>query len=154
MSIKVDCKTPTIFAALVAAPLYRKNVIVGARQVSSSEQVLTILNSGKLETTNQANPGNYIVTNPDGERYVISEPKFLQKYESIGFEDQYQSKGFCKAITNPFGDNIEIDTSWGSPQYGDSRCMIATPCDSNGENLDQDPYLIDSVAFINTYISV
>ena len=40
--------------------------------------------------------------------------------------------------------------SWGSPQTGDQRCLIADTCDATGK-ADGEPYLIDADAFAETY---
>lgn len=147
----VERKSPEIMSALAEAPLFKKQGHVEARLATLGEEITTILESGAKETVNTANEGDWIVTNPSGEQYIISGKKFLNRYEETDKEGVYQAKGFCRAIKNPFGEPIEIMASWGSPQTGDEDCMIADTCDEKGSNMGGEPYLIDAVAFAETY---
>ena len=147
---KIDRKSPEIMEALTLAPIFKKQGRVQARSASVGEQITTVLESGAKETVNTAGEGDYIVTNPSGEQYIISEKKFLARYEAAPEPGVFTAKGFCRAISNPFTGPIEIMASWGSPQTGDENCMIADTCDAAG-NLDGEPYLIDGKAFIETY---
>ena len=47
----------------------------------------------------------------------------------------------------------EIMASWGSPQTGDERCLIADTCDASGK-CDGESYLINADAFAKTYKQV
>ncbi|MDO8507815.1 MAG: PGDYG domain-containing protein [bacterium] len=149
----VERKAPEIMSALAEAPVYKKQGSVLARPATPGEEIKTTLESGAEETVNTANEGDWIVTNPSGEQYIISEAKFLGRYEATDEDGTYTAKGFCRAITNPFGQPIEIMASWGSPQTGDERCMIADTCNADGE-CDGEPYLIDADAFTETYKQV
>lgn len=149
---KIDRKSPEIMEALQNAPMYRKFGNVRAHRANPGEQITTTLADGRQETVNTANEGDWIMTNPDGEQYIISETKFLSRYENTDLEGTYSAKGFCKAIKNPYGKPIEIMASWGSPQTGDENCLIADVSDQEG-NLSGEPYLIDGPAFQNTYKS-
>lgn len=148
---KVDRKSPEIMEALANAQVYRKQGQVRAHRAEVGEQITTTLASGAKETVNTANEGDWIVTNPSGEQYIISQAKFESRYESTEENGVYRAKGHCRAIQNPFGNAIEIMASWGEPQTGDERCMIADTCDENGENMGGEPYLIDADAFAETY---
>ncbi len=148
---QVDRKATEILAALATAQVFRKQGQVKARPATEGEQIETILGSGVKETTNSAKLGDWIMTNPSSEQYIISEQKFFARYEATETEGVYRAKGFCRAIKNPFGEPIEIMASWGSPQTGDENCMIADTCDENGENMGGEPYLIDGKAFAETY---
>lgn len=151
MFTKIDRKSPEIIAVLASAPVFKKQGRVEARPATAGEQITTILASGSKETANTANEGDWIITNPSGEQYIISQEKFLDRYEATSKDDVYQAKGYCRAIPNPFGKPIEIMASWGEPQTGDEHCMIADTCDENGENMGGEPYLIDANAFAKTY---
>ncbi|MFA6604036.1 MAG: PGDYG domain-containing protein [Patescibacteria group bacterium] len=146
----IDRKSPEILSALASAPVYKKQGRVRARPAVAGEEITTVLESGVKETENKAGPGDWIVTNPSGEQYVISEKKFLGRYEATDEPGAYSAKGYCRAIPNPFGKPIEILASWGSPQTGDERCLIADTCDASGKT-DGEPYLIDADAFAKTY---
>ena len=147
---KIDRKASEIMQALAEAPVYKKQGRVQARVASPGEQITTTLASGAKETVNTANEGDWIMTNPSGEQYIISEQKFFGRYEKTGEDGIYQAKGYCRAIKNPFGKPIEIMASWGSPQTGDENCMVADTCDANGK-VDGEPYLIEDKAFAETY---
>lgn len=148
--LKVDRKSPEIMGALAKAPVYKKHGCVNARPANVGEEITTTLEGGTNETVNKADEGDWIITNPGGEQYIISEKKFLDRYEATNENSVYSAKGYCRAIPNPFRKPIEIMASWGSPQTGDERCLIANTCDTNGK-VDGEPYLIDADAFAKTY---
>jgi len=150
---KVDRKSTEIMTALTEAPVFKKQGRVQARPAKPGEEITTVLEGGAKETVNKAAEGDWIVTNPGGEQYIIGEKKFLGRYEETDESGVYAAKGFCRAIPNPFGVPIEIMASWGSPQTGDERCMIADTCDAIG-TVDGEPYLIDADAFAVTYKEV
>lgn len=146
----IDRKSPEILESLAQAPIYKKQGHVMARLAIPGEQITTTFANGTKETTNQAEKGNWIITNPAGEQYIISEKKFLSRYEKTDKEGVYAAMGFIRAIPNPYSKPIKIMASWGSPQVGDEKCMIADTCDENGE-CSNEPYLIDGDAFADTY---
>jgi hypothetical protein len=148
--LQVDRKSPEILEAIADAPIFKKQGRVEARLATAGEEIVTVLEGGAKETVNKANEGDWIVTNPSGEQYIISAAKFLGRYEETDQAGTYSAKGYCRAILNPFGKPIEIMASWGSPQTGNERCMIADTCDASGK-VDGEPYLIDADAFDKTY---
>ena len=150
---QIDRKSPDIMRALASAPVFKKQGRVEARPATIGEEIMTTLENGAKETMNKAGEGDWIMTNPGGEQYVISEKKFLGRYEATDEIGVYSAKGYCRAILNPFGKPIEIMASWGSPQTGDERCLIADTCDASGKT-DGEPYLIDADAFAQTYEQV
>ena len=147
---KIDRKAAEIMQALAEAPVYKKQGRVQARVAVPGEQITTTLASGAKETVNTANEGDWVMTNPSGAQYIISEKKFFGRYEATSEEGVYTAKGYCRAIVNPFGHSIEIMASWGESQTGDENCMIADTCDADG-NVDGEPYLIEAKAFAETY---
>ena len=150
---QIDRKSPEIMTALADAPVYKKQGRVEARPATVGEEITTTLEGGAKETVNKAGEGDWIMTNPGGEQYIISEEKFLGRYEATDESGVYSAKGYCRAIQNPFGKPIEIMASWDSPQTGDKRCLIADTCDESGR-VDGEPYLIDADAFAKTYKQV
>lgn len=150
---KIDRKSADVLAALAVAPVFKKQGTVKARQAAEGEQVATVMASGHTETTNTAKAGDWVVTNPNGEQYVIGSEKFESRYEATEESGVYAARGYCRAIENPFGYSIEIMASWGSPQSGDEKCMIADTCDVAGI-LTGEPYLIEAEAFAKTYALV
>ncbi len=149
--LKIDRKALSIMAALAEAPLYRKLGSVRARVAAEGEKNATVMADGSTETENTANAGDYIITNPSGEEYIIGAEKFLARYEATDEDGVFSAKGYCRAIKNPEGVPIEIMASWGEPQYGDGECMLADTCDANGEDMGGEPYIIEAAAFIETY---
>lgn len=155
MAQRIDLKSPEVMTeirnSLMHARVYRKQGQVMARRAIHGEKIVTTLASGVKETENIAQEGDWIVTNPSGEQYVISSDKFIRRYKATGEDGVYLARGCCRAIRNPFGVPIEIMASWGELQTGDARCMIADTCDESGENMGGEPYLIDAEAFKETY---
>lgn len=151
MAKKIDRLSNDIAEALAEAPVFAKQGTVRARVATEGETITTTLADGKEETTNTANAGDYIVTNPSGEEYIIGAEKFEGRYKATAEEGVYAANGFCRAITNPHGEEIEIMASWGEPQIGGADCKIADTCDENGTNIGGSPYLIDASAFAETY---
>lgn len=118
------------------------------------ELVITRLDTGKLETPNIAVSGDVIVRNPGGEEYVLKQEKFVARYEPTNTEGVYRAKGFSRIIKNPFGKPIQMMASWGQMQTGDADCMIADVCDAQGNNMEGEPYIIQSKAFEDTFALV
>ena len=151
MFTQVDRKSPEIMSALATAQAFKKQGNVQGRPAVVGEKIATVLASGVTETNNTANEGDWIMTNPSGEQYIIAEAKFLGRYEATETEGVYQAKGYCRAVKNPFGKPVEIMASWGSPQTGDENCMFADVCDADGNNMGGEPYIIEANAFAETY---
>lgn len=59
---------------------YRKSAVIDAYQVTETTPVTTYLD-GKIETENVAEPGDWIVRQPQGEVMVVSTEKFGRLYE-------------------------------------------------------------------------
>lgn len=131
------------------APLWQKKAVVEARQVKEPEFLDTVLANGFLETSREVPVGHWIITNPGGEKYAVSDEKFHSRYESIG-DGKYKAKGLIRAYSNPTGRNVEIMAPWGEKQFGDTRCMFATAI---GENFEptEDCYIIGGDEFEDTY---
>jgi len=146
----INRKSSAISALLDESPVYQKQGEVNARPANTGEAITTELKSGTTETTNTAKPGDWIVTNPSGEQYIISGEKFFNRYQPTSKTGVYAAKGFCRAVQNPFGEPIQIMASWGEVQVGDEHCFIADVCNAAGVR-DGEPYLIDADAFRDTY---
>ena len=147
----IDRLSGEISQALVTAPLYKKIDTVKARVANMGEDIYTVMNDERVETSNIAKETDIVVTNTSGEQYIISAETFFSRYEATDDEGIYSAKGYCRAIKNPFQEPIEIFASWGEPQYGDKNCFIADICNSEGETMAGEPYIIDAVAFTATY---
>lgn len=143
---------PLLSTLLDKSPEYRKVGVVQAQFCSSPETIVTqIMINGKPESTVEAKPGDWIITNPGKERYCISWEKFIDLYipnPQIG--NQFIPQGKIKAIQNPFKQAIKIMTSFGE-QLGDENCWIADGLDKAG-NRKNELYLIADIAFKETYM--
>jgi hypothetical protein len=148
--LKIDRQSPEIMSALATAPIYEKYGRVKARRAIAGEEITTILENGATETVGRANPSDWVITNPGGEQYIISDKKFLARYEATDEAGVYRAMGYCRAIPNNFDGPIEMNSSLGSVRRGDETSFIADHCDAKG-NLAGSPYIIDDEAFFETY---
>lgn len=148
---RVDLQDAKNTKRFQSAPLYRKSAIVAARRTETVEHLSTVLSNGTVETTREVPAGEWIVTNPGGEEYAITDEKFQSRYEAIG-DGQYQATGIIRAFKNPTGGDVEIMAPWGEMQYGDANCWFATGTD--GElNPTKDCYIIGGDELKDTYKS-
>lgn len=92
---------------------------IQARQGELGEEVVTKMANGLEETRNAVKldgktgePG-WIVTNPDGEQYIVEDSVFKKKYE-IDPENpaQYKPKG-GPVLSSPINEHIEFQAPWG-----------------------------------------
>ncbi|MEI6054396.1 MAG: PGDYG domain-containing protein [Candidatus Saccharibacteria bacterium] len=151
----IDLTTEKYTQILAEAPVYFKKARVEARQVAEREEVVTTLADGTKETVNIAEPGDVIVTNPGGEKYVRKIEKFRARYEPTSQEGIFQAKGMVHIIKNPTGRAIEIMAPWGEKQVGDADCMIAAACDlEQPDGLGVSRYIIGCQEFLDTYAPV
>jgi hypothetical protein len=128
-----------------SASWYKKNVEVAAVQATAETPITTVLADGHVETTNTAKPGDFIVTNPSGEQYVIGEEKFKSKYEPA--EDQ---PGVYKAIGAPIkAIQIDFDISFKAP-WGEDMHMRSGDFIVDAGNGDR--YGIAQKEFNETYV--
>jgi hypothetical protein len=146
----VDRLDKRIIEPLKSAPIFKKQGTIKARQVKAGEKIETVLADGRVETINVSNNGDWVVTNPGGEEYIVPGEKFGDKYEATKEEGVFAAKGHVRAIENPFDKDISLEASWGELQHGDERCILVRSCDADG-NPESDPYIIDFDAFEETY---
>ncbi len=147
----LDLTTPEMTAKLAEAPIYRKNAIVEAQQVTEQTTVTTKLADGTEETVNTAEAGDYIVTNPSGEKYVLKPDNFAKRYEPME-DGKFRAKGMSRAFVNPTGGPISIMAPWGEVQKGGPDCMIATVYDpEHPDEIGSDRYIIGGDEFKQTF---
>src|SRR5208282_509734 len=93
--IEIDRHAPEISEAFARhGRVYRKTGEVQAEQASAATLVETVLADGTKETKNMAAPGDFIVTAPGGERYVVKPGTFLARYTpKRGKMDVYTARG-------------------------------------------------------------
>lgn len=125
---------------------------ISARQGEIGEEVITKMANGLEETRNSVkadektgNPG-WIVTNPDGEEYIVEDSTFQKKYEiDVENPSQYKPKG-GPVLAAKLPEHIEFVAPWGETmkiEYGGSLML-------NGPG---DIYGIQGPEFNNTYKS-
>ena len=132
--------------------LYRKNGEFRATRVSVATPVETILADGREETKNVATPGDFVVTGPSGERYVVKPEVFAARYgRKRGTGDVYLARGEIIAVPNPLGRAIRFLASWGEAQTGAADCMIADMFDAATRKRAGQPYIIGRAEFKKTY---
>jgi hypothetical protein len=151
--IEIDRHAPAISEALTRdGKIYRKTGEVQAEQASAATLVETVLADGTKETKNMAAPGDFIVTAPAGERYVVKPDTFLARYvPKRGKTGLYTACGQIVAVPNPLGRPISIMASWGEAQHGSANCMIADVFDPATKQRKGQPYLIALAEFKKTY---
>ena len=108
------------FHTVLGVPaMYHKFARVQAVQANGGEEVVTVLNNGAEETKNIATAGDWIVTNPGGERYIVPQSKFAKKYVSAADE---LGEGWYKPAGGPqrfvqIYEDMDILASWGEVQH-------------------------------------
>jgi hypothetical protein len=154
--LKIDRHANEIALALDNhGKVYRKIGQVRAKPVSAATLVDTVLSDGTKETTNRAQPGDFIVTGPAGERYVVERETFLARYApKPGTSMTYIALGFVVAVPNPYSRPIAINASWGEVQYGAADCMIADIFDAASGRRAGQPYVIGLAEFGRTYAAI
>lgn len=152
-AIVIDNNAAGIAHALESSgKLYRKSAEVQAERAAEATPVETILADGTKETSNVAEPGDYIVTGLGGERYVVKPEIFQARYvRKPGKKDVYIARGYAVAVRNPFGRPISIMAPWGEHQRGAADCMIADVFDPAKGQRAGEPYLIAGAEFARTY---
>ncbi|MGM9969237.1 MAG: hypothetical protein ACI35S_02455, partial [Anaeroplasma sp.] len=125
---------------------------IHARQGELGEEIVTIMANGLEETRNTVTldektgePG-WVVTNPDGEEYIVSDSTFKKKYE-IDPEnpEQYKPKG-GPVLSTQIDEDIEFEAPWGGAMdiEAGGSLILSGP---------DDIYGIQKEEFENTYAS-
>lgn len=137
---------------------YRKFKKVLARKAKGLENISTITQDG-LETTNQANLGDYIVKNQTDaeEEYVMSPKKFKDRYKyrkrSKSGYNEYEPKGRIialevnKSFLKKFrlASEFKFEAAWGSAMIVKERDFLVCPV--GGDEI----YRIARKEFFETY---
>jgi len=137
------------YGAIIAkkGKVFRKSGIVSARPATLGENVVTSI-GGEVETRNSAKEGDWVITNPTGENYIVSDDKLQSRYEKIG-EGQYKAKGKIRGIVVSSNDAIECPkfvAAWGEDMIMKEGDVLAIPIGSNPE-----VYRIERLVFEKTY---
>ena len=125
---------------------------IHARQGVLGEEIITKMANGLEETRNTVTadektgePG-WVVTNPDGEEYIVADSTFKKKYE-IDPEnpEQYKPKG-GPVLSSQINEHIEFNAPWGEIMRIEAggSLILSGP---------EDIYGIQKAEFENTYAS-
>ncbi len=97
---------------------YKKYARVYAEQGVPGQEIQTVMKNGLVEVAGvvkadaQGNP-DWIVTNPDGEKYAVPHAKFIKRYElEVGADGKHAPTGSpIEAIQ--VNEDITFDVPWG-----------------------------------------
>jgi hypothetical protein len=164
-----DLLSPTINST---GQHYSKFGSVLFRQAKISETIITKTPDGRVETTNTANAGDFIVRNPTGEEYVLTPQKFAPRYSISrhaatitlphGEYIEATPKGRCLAVILtsdiikqlhiPMNDKNEFCfiADWGEAMIAVEGDMLCCPVNDNG-HVGNEVYRIEKTAFSKTY---
>lgn len=145
----IDLHTGELSERFLDAPLWYSRAVVEARQVKETEHLDTILDNGFLESTCEVPAGHWIVTNPGGNDYAMSNEEFQERFEPIG-EGKFQEKGAIRAYSNPTGKSVEVVGLNGEKQVGDRLCYFVCAIGENFEPTNE-RYIISLDEFEATY---
>lgn len=140
---RIDLNTEEYTKRFNEASDFEKIAVVKAEEAKEQELVITLVHSknGMLEETRKsAKKGDFIVTNPSGERYVVSREKFFTLYEMLP-GGMFKSTGTVKAIR--INKNVEFIAPWGEKMRILSGGYLV---DNKGER-----YGIEEKVFTSTY---
>jgi len=148
---------------------YSKFGDILVREAKIEEIVETYTPDGKLETTNKAVLGDFIIRNPTGEEYVLTKEKFLVRYdptdkkETINGKEYgiFVPKGRCRGVifTKELAAelNLPLDNNefffmaiWKEPMRATIGDMLVSPLDDAG-NIGKEVYRIEKTSFEKTY---
>lgn len=112
----------------------QKKVIVSAEQSVRSKTVRTVLKNGKSETLNTAEKGDWIITNPGGEQYVLKPEQFTKRYHATGKKRKnlYKSVGDGVYVPNPYGVPVCVPSPLNPAEYmfGAADCGFVAAFDT------------------------
>jgi len=132
---------------------FQKYVNVHAEQGVVGEKVTTIMKDGLTETTNvvkqDAKNGkpDWIVTNPNGERYVVPDSKFTARYDVEKAQDGVYPPKFEPINAIEIDRNIEFTAHWGEKMKIKKGGFLVV-------NSPDDIYEIQKQEFYETYMSL
>lgn len=130
------------------AESYEKFSKAQVRLAKSEEKVTTIID-GVVETSNTAKAGDVVVMGTRGEEYIISEENFRARYQlEAQLSEQYQEcKATGKCIAYSYnGPDMEFTAAWGEKMIVKNGDYLATT-DKNVPEV----YRIEKKAFHETY---
>lgn len=150
----LNTKSEEATQSFESAPVFRKFGRVEAVPVEEGFSYDTYLKDGTYETTKTADTNGYLVTNPDGEKYIVDKNKFESRYSKTAADGVYQAEGEIKAIQYT-GEETKLEAPWSTPD--DRKYMTVSTGDFLAAGIDEedrpnfDRYRIGKDEFVNTY---
>lgn len=143
---------------LKKAALYRRKIqpLLKADRVLEPCTVKTILPNETLESSVEAQPGDWIIVGAENEKFVLTSEKFNHLYTLDVNGNYLPHERKILAIKNPHKKPIRIHASWSTadnPSYqeGDQNCFLVASVDS-AHNLTKDRYIIgDETLLLSNY---
>lgn len=151
--VVLSAKDQELTQNVLLSPLYKKSIVVQARKAHEGEVVRTILEDGFEETVHTAKDTEWVVTNPQGEQYVLTDNLFRARYTPSSRGGEYFSRGECHAVENPYQQPVELVRTGKEIEQGGADCFIALAVDEHRVPLGE-LYLIDRESFLATYVKV
>lgn len=149
---RLDLSTPAWSNTLAQAPVFVKSATVAARPARPGEVVTTTLADGTVETSNAAEEGDVLVTNPGGESYLVKGDVFRSRYRATQTPGVFQARGMVRAVRNPTGGPVTITAPWGEDMTGDENCWIVEAVNAAEPSArTTDRYVIGGREFADTY---
>lgn len=128
------------------AAFYKKTAWIKARKGFPGEEIITKMANGLTETKNVVKKGDWIITNPDGESYIMPEETLQKKYEmDPAQKGVWRPKGGPQKMLSVTED-ISFKAPWGEDMKIAKGGML------NISGMDQgDIYGIQPAEFKKTY---
>lgn len=137
----------------VEGKIYKRKIeaIKGARQVAQNETIETRLPDGTLESTQDANETDWVITGSKGEEFVFTDTKFHGLYDSDNEGGWIPKERKIVALQNPTMMPVRINAPWGGTQDGSEKAMLVTEIGPDG-TYTKDRYIIgDQEMLLNNY---
>lgn len=132
----------------------KKIVTIKAIQSNGGEVIDTYV-KGVLETSNVTEPGDWIITNPKGERYINKPNEFKKRYFHVK-DDIYKSLGVEVYTLELTEDNLpeggQFMAPWNSPMICEVGDYLLMPVETSKSN--PEIYRIEREMFNETYMFV
>lgn len=125
-----------------ARPVLLGETVLTAPLATIGERVCKISETSQIVTMDHVTRGDMVVTNPDGEEYIVKGSKFAKIYTHIG-NGVYLPQGEVKPFVTTIAD-ICFKASWGELQFAPKGSKLCV-ADMN------DIYSVTDIAFESTY---
>lgn len=131
--------------------IYKRKIepIKGARQVAEAEKetIVTKLPDGTVESSQDANETDWVITGSKGEEFVFTDTKFHGLYDSDGKGGWIPKERKIVAIQNPTMAPVRINAPWGGAQDGSEKAMLVAEIAADG-SYTKDRYIIGDIEML------